>query len=71
MQDLQIQQKKLVQELAEAIATGNIHLIHDLLDEDGKYIIADTKLELQETDKYGFLSWLKPLLEERKIRFYK
>lgn len=69
MQDLQIQQKKLVQELAEAIATGNIHLIHDLLDEDGGYIITDSKFELQETDKYGFLNWIKPLMEDRGLDF--
>jgi len=64
---LQTKQKELVQDLADAISTGNIHLIHDLLDKDGKYIIADSKLKLQETDKYGFLNWLRTLMEERNL----
>jgi len=67
--DVSIVQKVLVQELAEAISSGNIQLIHDLLDENGEYIIADSKLELQKADKYGFLTWINSLMEERQLGF--
>jgi hypothetical protein len=53
MTTLIVHDNKLFQELADAISTGNINAIHDLLNEDGMFIIADSKLELQETDKYG------------------
>lgn len=66
-QNISVDQKELAQELADAISTGNILLIHDLLDEDGSYIIADSKLELYKSDKYGFLNWLGPLMKERNL----
>lgn len=62
-----VDEKVNVQELAKAISAGNINLIHDLLDDNGEYIIADSKLELQKTDKYGFLNWLRPLMNERNL----
>ena len=35
----QVEQDILVQELAEAISIGNINQVHDILDENGEYIL--------------------------------
>lgn len=59
----------IVDDLAYAISIGDMNHINELLNENGEYVIANSKLELQKTDKYGFLNWIKPILEEKKIDF--
>lgn len=57
-------QKTIVIELAEAIATFNITKVADLLSENGEYHIQDEKDEIILSNKVNFLKWLGDCIDE-------
>ena len=57
-------QKTIVIELAEAIATFNITKVADLLIENGEYWIQDEKDEIVLSNKVNFVKWLSDCFDE-------
>jgi hypothetical protein len=61
---IDIDQKVIVNALAEAIATFNIPKVADLLSENGEYQIQNDKEERINASKSDFLKWLSDCIDE-------
>jgi hypothetical protein len=57
-------QKTIVIELANAIASFNIEKVAELLSEKGEYCIQDEKNEISISNKSSFINWLSKCFDE-------
>jgi hypothetical protein len=57
-------QKTIVIELADAIASFNIDKVAELLSENGEYHIQDDKDEIVISNKTNFITWLNNCFDE-------